>query len=188
MDNNIINTSKYFEYRLLQKEAAKARGKIYKEPKIRQAQKKAKEEHQKTRSELNELLSQKAQLDSKVDGAQAKYDAARDKLVQLNDVNQCMDLSGASAAVFYDNDDCVDVSYIIDGEEMYKAEDGKYISLKERRKQHRAAAKNKDNASADMNEESCPEEADESGEDGDNISYDEPDEADDMAGNFRLVD
>jgi hypothetical protein len=105
------------------------------------------------------LKKQYKKLSEELEKAKEDFASARTEMLKLNDVNKNMDLVDSNKAVFYEND-CVDVSYIIDGEEYCLdagMDDDDMIPIKEYRRQYKEKAADDaskaDDCSSDEDEE-----------------------------------
>lgn len=78
---------------------------------------KAKAEFQKNKSEMDSLESQFTKLEAKLNQSREVTGTSRRKLMDLYNIIQMMDLSGATGIVQYNNSN--DIGYIINGKEYH---------------------------------------------------------------------
>lgn len=107
--NNILST---FNYNLLKMAGKNKVGR----KKILKSLEKAKTDYSKTKSELDKISKELEKTQKAFDALQNKCSEYKKEMIKFHKIVQKMDLSGASDAVFYKDQN--DISYIINGKEF----------------------------------------------------------------------
>jgi len=79
---------------------------------------KAKKEYSKLKDQLDVLDAEDSKRKSQLDATRKNTNDVRKRVMDLHKSMQCMDLSNAQEAIFY-NDDSSDVGYLINGKEYH---------------------------------------------------------------------